>query len=159
MHRKRNIWGAVMIVVIAALDRLTKILASKYLAGAGSAVFIRGIVNFTYAENTGAAFSILSGTRWLLCIITAAALAAIFWYVFSKKCTSLPVFWSVALVGAGGLGNFIDRVFYGYVIDFIEPVFIRFATFNLADCAVTLGVCALVVTLLSQICKKDKENG
>lgn len=147
-----------MILFVTAFDRVTKILASKYLAAGSSVVFIKGIVVFNYAENVGAAFSMFSGARWLLVAVTALALAGIFWYIFSNRCKHLPYFWSLALIGAGGLGNLIDRVFYGYVVDFIEPVFIRFATFNIADCAVTLGACAFVVSMLVQCFKKEDKH-
>lgn len=147
-----------MVVLIAAFDRATKIFASEYLAGSGSVVFIKGIVDFSYAENTGAAFSTFSGARWLLVIITAAACVGIFWFIFSGRCRSLPVFWSLALIGAGGVGNLIDRVLYGYVVDFIQPVFINFATFNIADCAVTLGACAFAVAAFIQCLKKEEKN-
>ena len=70
------------------------------------------------------------------------------WYIFSDKCSSLWLYWSIGVIISGGVGNLIDRVLYGFVIDFIEPVFINFAIFNIADCAVTLGAGSLFIYLL-----------
>ncbi len=122
-------------------------------------VFIKNVINFTYVENTGAAFSTFGGTRWLLVTITAVVCIAIFLFMFSNRCKQLPLFWGLAILIAGGLGNLIDRVIYGYVVDFIEPVFVNFATFNIADCAVTIGAVVVIISLIFQSFKKDKQNG
>ena len=65
---------------------------------------------------------------------------------------------SIGVIVSGGLGNLIDRAFYGYVIDFIEPVFINFAIFNIADCAVTLGAFSLIFYIFSDFLKKEKKE-
>ena len=65
------------------------------------------------------------------------------------------LYWSIAVIAAGGIGNLIDRALYGFVVDFIEPVFVDFAVFNIADCAVTLGAVSLVIYLLLDLFKKE----
>lgn len=158
MHRKKHIWCSVMIILITAFDQITKFFAQKYLSDGSSVQFIKGIVDFRYAENTGMAFSLFSGARWVFIAITIIACIAAMWYIFSNKCKSLWLYWSIGVIISGGLGNLIDRVFYGFVIDFIEPTFINFAVFNIADCAVTLGAVSLFLCLLLDTVKKEKKD-
>lgn len=159
MHRKKHIWCAVMIMMITAFDQLTKYLAASRLKGQSPADFIPGVVRFTYAENTGMAFSMFSGARWVFVALTAAVCAGVLWYMFSNRAAHLWLYWSLGVVCAGGIGNLIDRVLYGYVIDFIEPVFVDFAVFNIADCAVTLGAASLVAYLVFDLFKKGDKSG
>ena len=138
---------------------MTKFFAQKYLSDGASVQFIKGVVDFRYAENTGMAFSLFNGARWILIAVTIIACVAAMWYIFSDKCSSLWLYWSIGVIISGGVGNLIDRVLYGFVIDFIEPVFINFAIFNIADCAVTLGAGSLFIYLLLDTLKKeDKER-
>lgn len=147
-----------MIILIVAFDQVTKLLAQKYLYDGTVVSFIKGIVQFNYTENTGMAFSLFTGARWIFIIVTVIACGGALWYMFSNRCQSLWLYWSVGVIIAGGVGNLIDRVLYGFVIDFIEPVFINFAIFNIADCAVTLGAVSLIAYLVLDLFKKEKEN-
>ena len=147
-----------MIFLIIAFDQITKILATEYLKGKGPVSFIKGVVQFKYAENTGMAFSLFSGARWVFVALTLVACAAALWYIFSNRCKPLWLYWSIAVVASGGIGNLIDRAFYGYVVDFIEPVFIDFAIFNIADCAVTLGAVSLIAYLVFDAFKKEDKR-
>lgn len=158
MHRKKHLWCAVMIFLIIAFDQITKILATEYLKGKEPVSFIKGVVRFNYAENTGMAFSLFSGARWVFVALTLVACAAALWYIFSNRCKPLWLYWSIAVVASGGIGNLIDRAFYGYVVDFIEPVFIDFAIFNIADCAVTLGAVSLIAYLVFDAFKKEDKR-
>jgi len=158
LHKKKHIWCSVMIIFIVAFDQITKFFAAEYLSGSGAKPFIRGIVQFRYALNEGMAFSLLSGARWFFVALTAAACIGALWYLFSNKCTSLWLYWSIGVVVSGGIGNLIDRVLYGYVVDFIEPVFVNFAIFNIADCAVTLGAASLFACLFFDLFKKEKKH-
>ena len=148
-----------MIVLIIAFDRVTKILCTVNLKGKPPVTFIPKVVQFNYAENTGMAFSLFSGARWLFIVLTVIVCAVALWYLFSNRCKNLWEYWSIGVIVAGGIGNLIDRALYSYVIDFIEPIFINFAIFNIADSAVTLGATSLVICLIADIfMKKDKEN-
>ena len=158
MHRKKHIWCAVMIIFITAFDQVTKLLAVKYLKGNEPVDFIKGIVRFNYSENTGMAFSMFSGARWFFVAVTAVVCIGILWYLFSNRCRHLWLYWSLGVVCAGGLGNLIDRAVYGYVVDFIEPVFINFAIFNIADCAVTLGAASLIIYFIFDLFKKEDKT-
>ncbi|MDD6484189.1 MAG: signal peptidase II [Clostridiales bacterium] len=106
------------------------------------------LFDFTYVQNTGAAFSILSGKMWLLSLISAAFCIAVVVYVIKKRPTNRLLCLSLALVFAGALGNAIDRVCYGFVVDFIQTTFINFAVFNIADMAITIGAVLLIVYVL-----------
>lgn len=158
MHRKKHLWCAVMIFIIIAFDQITKILATEYLKGKEPVSFIKGVVRFKYAENTGMAFSLFSGARWIFVVLTLIVCAVALWYIFSNRCKHLWPYWSIAVIVSGGLGNLIDRAFYGYVVDFIEPVFIDFAIFNIADCAVTLGGVSLIAYLIFDMFKKEDKK-
>lgn len=150
-----------MIVLIIAFDQITKYFASLKLADGSVAKFIPGVVQFKYAENTGMAFSMLSGARWVFIALTVVVCVGVFYYLFSNRCKNLWLYWSLGVILSGGIGNLIDRIRFGYVVDFIEPTFVNFAIFNIADCAVTCGAVVLVGYLLYDAfkdVKKPKEN-
>ena len=159
MHRKKHIWCSVMIVLIIIFDQLTKYLVKVNLKDGEPFVFIPKIVQFRYAENTGMAFSMLTGARWIFIILTLVICIAALWYLFSNRCKNLWAYWSIGVIISGGLGNLIDRIGLSYVIDFIEPLFINFAIFNIADSAVTLGATSLVIYFLYDAIKnKDRKD-
>ena len=160
-HTKKHISCMIMIVLIIAFDQITKYFASLKLADGSIAKFIPGVVQFKYAENTGMAFSMLSGARWVFIALTVVVCVGVFYYLFSNRCKSLWLYWSLGVILSGGIGNLIDRIRFGYVVDFIEPTFVNFAIFNIADCAVTCGAVVLVGYLLYDAfkdVKKPKEN-
>ena len=160
-HPKKHISCMIMIVLIIAFDQITKYFASLKLADGSVAKFIPGVVQFKYAENTGMAFSMLSGARWVFIALTVVVCVGVFYYLFSNRCKSLWLYWSLGVILSGGIGNLIDRIRFGYVVDFIEPTFVNFAIFNIADCAVTCGAVVLVGYLLYDAfkdVKKPKEN-
>ena len=137
-----------MILLITAFDQLTKFLAVKYLKGNEPVDFIKGIVRFNYSENTGMAFSMLSGARWLFVVLTVIVCAGILWYLFSNRAKHLWLYWSLGVVCAGGIGNLIDRLWLGYVRDFLRFDFITFPIFNVADVALVTGVIMLIVNIV-----------
>lgn len=148
-----------MIVLIVAFDQITKYLCVQYLKDRPPVTFIPGVVQFNYAENTGMAFSMLSGARWIFIALTAAVCVFGLWYLFSNRCGSLWMYWSIGVVVSGGIGNLIDRVLNEYVVDFIEPTFMNFAIFNIADSAVTLGAISLAACMLvDAFSKKEKKD-
>lgn len=147
-----------MIILIVAFDQLTKFFAQKFLSDGTVAPFIKGVVQFNYAENSGMAFSLFGGARWIFIVVTVVVCGAALWYMFSDRCKPLWLYWSIGVTVAGGVGNLIDRTLYGFVIDFIEPVFMNFAIFNIADCAVTLGAVSLVSYLVLDMFKKEKKD-
>ena len=163
-HTKKHISCSIMIILIVAFDQITKYFASLKLADGSVAKFIPGVVQFKYAENTGMAFSMLSGARWVFIALTVVVCVGVFYYLFSNRCKNLWLYWSLGVILSGGIGNLIDRIRFGYVVDFIEPTFVNFAIFNIADCAVTCGAVVLVGYLLYDAFKdvkkpKEKSDG
>ncbi len=146
---------AVMIIVIAVLtgaDQIIKLWAVNELAGGESREFIRiagnEIVNLTYTENEGAAFSIMAGKQWFTIGFATAALIIFAIYIIKNYRNSRPVMILSAVVISGGIGNLIDRIRIGYVVDYIELKIFRFAIFNFADVCVTAGIFLLMVYVL-----------
>ncbi|MFR5874883.1 MAG: signal peptidase II [Eubacterium sp.] len=158
MHKKKHISCSIMIILIVAFDQLTKYIVSENISDGLVVKFIPGFIQFRYAENTGMAFSLFSGARWIFIALTLAVCAGVLWYMFSNKCKSLWLYWSLGVIVSGGIGNLIDRICFGYVVDFIEPVFVNFAVFNIADCAVTCGAVVLIAYLVIDALKKDKSE-
>ena len=91
-------------------------------------------------------------------VLTAVVCGGVLWWMFTNRCKSLWLYWSLGVIVAGGVGNLIDRAVIGSVVDFIEPVFVNFAVFNIADCAVTVGAVSLVAYLVSDLFKKEKTD-
>lgn len=147
-----------MIIMIIAFDQITKYIAKSTLYPDKAINFIDGFLEFRYAENTGVAFSMFSGGRWVFIILTSAVAIGMLVYMFTRAQKNLWLYWSLGVIVAGAIGNLIDRIFLGYVIDFINPTFVRFAVFNIADCAVTLGTVSLVAYLIFDIFKKEKKD-
>jgi signal peptidase II len=125
--------------IIVALDQIVKRWASGNLQGLGTVEFIPGILNFRYAENTGAAFSMLKDMRWLFISVSIIASAVIVYIILARKIRSVWGLLPLSMVLGGAVGNLIDRIFAGYVVDRFEFAFVRFAIFNVADMFVTVG--------------------
>jgi len=143
------IWMALFAAGIVAADQITKYLTVANIPLQGQVAAIPGLFHFTYVQNTGAAFSSFSGMQWLFAVIFVVFAAFIIWE-FPKKRWPLTMLerWCIAGIFAGGLGNMIDRMRFGYVIDMIEVEFMRFAVFNVADCFITCGCILLMFHLV-----------
>jgi signal peptidase II len=136
-----------LIACVVLSDQFVKRAVATRLIGArGMRLrFIPGLFNLVYVENTGAAFSILQGKRVLLIAFAALMLAALLVYIFMKRKSVSPVLLAgLSLVVGGGLGNLIDRVRLGYVVDYLEFQPFSFPVFNLADISVCAG-CGLML--------------
>ena len=141
-----------MIAFIAgavALDQWTKALTVANIALYQDVPFWDGLFHFTYVQNTGAAFSSFEGQQWLFALIFTAFTLALIWELRKKSMGFKPFErWCIVAVWAGGLGNMIDRVRLGYVVDMIEVEFIRFPVFNVADSFITCGCILLIAHLV-----------
>lgn len=138
----------VIMAVLILLDQLSKLFAIYTIKPAGQLDFIPHILNLVYLENTGAAFSMFDGARIFLLLFTGAVLVvasiALYRDLLQDKFANICLLFIVA----GGWGNFIDRLFRGYVVDYFNCLFIDFPVFNVADCYVTCGVIVLIVYML-----------
>ena len=140
---------ALFAVGIVAADQFTKYLTVANISLYEEVNVIPGVVGLTYYQNTGAAFSSMEGMRWVFVGIFVLLTVAVIWEYFKSP---LPFTkfdrWCIAAIYAGGLGNMIDRVRLGYVVDMIKTEFIDFPIFNVADCFITCGCIVLVVRML-----------
>ncbi len=131
-------------IILIVIDQLVKFWVRSAIPLGASVPFIPGVMELTYTQNTGAAFSSLSEFTGVLTAVSLAAsvaLAVLLWKnVFPGKWGKV----SLTLILAGAVGNLIDRMILGYVTDMFEPTFIRFAVFNVADICVTLGGLSLI---------------
>lgn len=138
-----------ILLITAALigiDQLTKWLAVAHLKGSDPVAVIDGIVSFTYTENTGAAWNMFDGQRWILVGLTSLMLLGLLVVLLSGRFRSHKMAnVGGVLVVAGGVGNLIDRLWRGYVVDFIKTDFMDFPIFNVADCFVVIGAITLFV--------------
>lgn len=147
----------VSIAVLVALDQLIKLLVIKYLMPIGSLPLIDDVLRFRYIENTGAAFGSFSNHTDILSIFTLVVIVIGIILLLSKKIKFGVEYVCVVLIIAGGVGNLIDRVFRGFVVDYIEPLFVDFAVFNFADILVTCSAIALIIWTIYDIVKERKQ--
>ena len=157
MQFKNKKWTLLILCIILA-DQLVKGIVVKNLSGFDSVTAIPHILNFIYVENTGAAFSILSEKTAVLSIISVLFCIAVIAYWLIKKPQSEMLKLSLSLLLAGAVGNAIDRIARGFVVDFIELSFIRFPVFNIADISITFGTVLLMIYLLF-FDKDGRKNG
>ena len=139
---------AIFVAVIVGADQVTKYLTVANIALGQDLPFIPGFLGLTYVQNTGAAFSSFEGMQWLFAVIFAVFTAGIVWE-YRKQSLHLSDFewWCLVAIYGGGLGNMIDRIRLGYVVDMLETKFIRVPVFNVADCFITCGCIAMMVSL------------
>ena len=144
---------------IVALDQWTKALTVANIPLHQRVPVLDGLFHFTYVQNTGAAFSTFLGQQWLFALIFAVFTGFLLWELW-KKSLGLTKFeyWCIAAVWAGGLGNMIDRVRLGYVVDMIAVEFISFPVFNVADSFITCG-CVLLIAHLVLFNKEFWKDG
>lgn len=157
-----RIFSVAFTVILAVIDQLTKMLAVSFIKPEGSIPLIKfgdtEWLNFTYCENTGMSFSMLEGQRAILIAVPVLLIIGVEWYIFSGRLKRTDLMIALAALAGGGLGNLIDRVFLGYVVDFIDVRIINFAIFNFADiCAVCGGIYFGVVMLIDEI-KEDRKK-
>lgn len=132
---------ALSVILFIILDQAVKQWARVYLLPVGRIPIINGLIGFRYATNTGAAFGMLEGARWFFVILTIIVVVVLIVCEFKMPYTrnSLYVRIPMALILAGAIGNFIDRLLFGYVVDMFEFLFIRFPIFNVADILLVIG--------------------
>ncbi len=142
----------VLIALIIIIDQLTKHLAIKYLKGQSPVVLIKNFLSLHYTENAGAAFGILQEKRMLFVIITTIFLLVISFYIikYFNELSLISKIGASVLLG-GAIGNYIDRVRHGFVVDFISAKITKtydFPVFNIADMAIVLGTLVIVYVVL-----------
>ena len=137
-------------LAVVAADQVIKAVVRARLAGAGQVVLIPRILALRYAENRGAAFSFVQERPEIILALTALLLLSVGLWLFRAKDLRPFTSFALSLILGGGVGNLIDRVLSGFVTDYIEVLFVRFAIFNLADCAICLGAFLCALSLLKK---------
>lgn len=158
--------AAIITALVVILDQVSKWWAELCLKDIGDMPIIKDVLHLTYHRNPGAAFGMLSDARWVFLVLTTVIIAGIILYLIitreQKKHILLTS--SLALILGGGIGNMIDRIFYGdvlfggKVIDFINFELIDFAIFNIADSAVCIGEVLLIIYIIFFESKKNDKR-
>ena len=130
--------GLLIVIFIIVLDQLSKFAALNYLKEAGDIPLIQNIFHLTYVENRGAAFGFFQNQKLFFIITTTIVVAAIVYYLIKTKQIMWPLRLGLYLIIGGAIGNLIDRVRFGFVIDFFHIVN-RWPVFNVADSAIVVG--------------------
>ncbi len=149
------IFSAIILVGIA-LDQLAKWLAVKYLEPITTFPIIKQVLHFTYVENRGAAFGMLAEHRWVFIAISSVTILALLGALYAGYLPNMLYKVSVSMIISGGIGNMIDRLMLGYVVDFIDFRLINFAVFNGADSFVCVGAGLLIFALIKDIIDESK---
>lgn len=139
----------VIIAVIIAADQYTKYLAIKKLSQIDTYPLIKGVFHLTYVENRGAAFGMLQNKQWFFIIVTIIVFIGVLLYMHKNK-EQMNIFLVVvlAMILGGAVGNLIDRIRLGYVVDFLDFTLINYPVFNFADCCVVVGTILLAGYLI-----------
>lgn len=153
------IWFLIIIGTII-LDQISKWLAVEFLTKVDTVPIIKDVLHLTYLENTGAAFGMLKNNRWVFLVISTLAIIAIVFYLVKFPPKNIWLGLGLSFFAGGGIGNMIDRVFLGYVVDFIDFRLINFAIFNIADSFVCVGALfmAIYIFFFSDEKKKEVDN-
>ncbi len=145
-------------VLIAAADQLIKYFVVLNIKPIGSVTVIDNLFSLCYIENRGVAFGMFSDMRWLFIILTSAIIIFIIIIMFKKRPENKLFYIASALIIGGGIGNLIDRIFYGYVVDYLSVSFFP-PVCNFADYCITIGTVLFVIYVLfgTNSFKSDKK--
>lgn len=144
--------------VLVLIDQWLKKLAVDNLMGKEDIVLIKNFIGFSYAENTGAAFSAFSNATMLLSVVTLLLLISGVLFLLLGKIEGKLLNICAVLILAGGTGNLIDRFAQGYVVDYIKTLFIDFPVFNFADILVVVGVFVVCGYLIYDMIREEKQK-
>ena len=154
MKNYRKLYGPLAAVILILLDQLSKQWIVNHIPLNDIRKCVPGIFSLTYLRNYGAAFSILQNQQWFFTVITLAVVGAACYYFIKNINGNFWFLFGLLLIISGGIGNFIDRLRLGYVVDMVHLDFMNFAIFNVADSYLTVGVVILFIALW-----KEEENG
>ncbi|HEM3173933.1 TPA: signal peptidase II [Streptococcus suis] len=144
----------ILAAVLIAVDQLVKAWTVANIELDTVEPFLPGFMSLAYLRNYGAAWSILQNQQWFFTIVTITAVTGLIWYYVKQIKGNLWTLFSLALMIAGALGNFIDRIRLGYVVDMFHLDFISFPVFNVADMCLSVGVGILFICIM-----KEENNG
>ena len=145
------------ILIIAILDQAAKFFAAGLLQSVETFPLWKNVFHLTYLENSGAGWGIFADHTWLLTALTFVVIVAVVTYVVVKKPKHPALNMALTFIIGGAVGNFIDRVRMGYVIDFFDFTLINFPVFNVADCFITVGAVLFIVYVIFYSDKKEEK--
>lgn len=150
--KHKKVWLIILGIWIILLDQITKVI----LIGKNTTI-IPNILNFTYTENTGVAFGIGANNLFFIIIVNIIVLGLIIKFIKEREeQVDFSILISLILILSGGIGNLIDRIVRGYVIDFIDINLFNFPNFNIADVSISIGIISLIFILCKSILKEKK---
>ncbi len=152
---------AVLNVFLILLDQFIKWIVESNMNLHDSFIVVSDFLRITYLQNYGAAFSILSGQKIILIIVTLLIISFLIVFVIKKQIKDLIYLISITMITSGGIGNLIDRIFRGYVVDYFDVTFWPFndfAIFNFADCLVVVGTIIFVIKFIINEFVQNKNN-
>lgn len=141
------LWIAITLIGVL-LDQLTKLLVSGNMELYESIPVWEGVFHFTYIRNDGAAWGIFADQRWVFLITSSVTIIAMIAFLLLTKSRNPMIISAVAMILSGGIGNMIDRLAFGSVVDMIHVALINFPVFNVADCFVCVGAALLFLAVL-----------
>lgn len=144
-------------IILVLTDYFTKIAAENYIPKNKTITIIPHLIDFRFLKNDGAAFGMLDNARWVFMLTTVIFIIVGLIYFLRLKENQRFTCYVVMLIISGGIGNMIDRVFYGEVVDFITFGFISFPSFNIADCCIVIGCFLWIISILFDA-KNQKAN-
>ena len=150
------IFSLIIIILVVALDQATKYLVLANIAEIDTLPIIKDVLHLTYVENRGAAFGMLADKRAVFMVISVAGIVAIFVWLVVSKPKSIWMRLGLPFIIGGGIGNMIDRIARGYVVDMIDCRFINFYVFNVADSFVCIGCGMVIIALIIEIVNEQK---
>lgn len=146
-------------MLITVIDQVVKFVMAGRLLQIGTIPLIDGVFHLTYCENTGAGFGIFANYTEILSILMIVIILAAIVYVIMKRPTNTWLVMALTFMTGGAVGNLIDRLRLGYVIDFLDFRIINFPIFNIADCFVTVGAIIFAVYIIFFSDKKEQVDG
>lgn len=160
---KIKVLSLISIIALVVIDQIIKYFVVRYLKPVGSITLIDKVLSLTYLENDGAMLGLMQGKTLVMTIAALLCIAVILFVIFSGKIKFGIDYCCIVLMAAGGLGNIIDRLFLGYVVDYIELLFVDFYIFNFADCLVTWSAFVMIFYQFYQMrkefrTKKEKQQ-
>ena len=155
--KKYALFSAVIALGII-LDQLSKILTVKFIPFCGDIPIIKNFFSLTYITNEGAAWGMFDDARWVFMSVSTVAIIGMLIYLYLGFAQNTLYEISLAIIISGGIGNMIDRIALGHVVDMLHAVFINFPVFNVADSFVCIGAGMLILAMVLDIIKESKEN-
>lgn len=156
ISKKMRVISLFAVIILLGVDQVIKYLVDIHLKGNSPVVLIRNILQLNYLENDGAMMGLMGGKTAIMTVLAVICLIVILVVVFAGVIKDPVDFICCLLMISGGLGNIIDRIFRGYVIDYIEVLFVDFYIFNFADCLITVAAFVLIFYQIYLIVKETK---